>query len=189
MGYEQTREQLMGFHKQISEIREQMKEVQANIEPQPVDDYEFQTPDGPVSLSDLFGDKKDLIVIHNMGAGCRYCTLWADGFNGVYDHLANRAAFVISSPDTADNQKKFAQSRGWRFPMVSHEGNNFAADMGYTGEHGFEPGISVFQKKDGKVVRVSDSPMGPYDDFCSVWHFLSMIPEGPDGWQPQYKYN
>ena len=34
--------------------------------------------------------KDDLVVIHNMGASCAYCTLWGDGFNGVYEHLANK---------------------------------------------------------------------------------------------------
>ena len=188
MNYADTHEKMMGFQKQIFEIRNQMHELQAQVEPQVVEDYAFETPDGPVSLSDLFGDKDDLIVIHNMGQTCRYCTLWADGFNGVYEHLADRAAFVVTSPDSVPKQKAFADSRGWRFPLVSHKGTSFAEDMGYTGEHGFEPGISVFQKKNGQLVRVSDSPMGPYDDFCSVWHFLRLIPEGPNGWEPQYQY-
>ena len=34
-----------------------------------VEDYTFAGPDGPVKLSSLFGKKKDLIVVHNMGAG------------------------------------------------------------------------------------------------------------------------
>ncbi len=189
MSYQDTRDQLAGFRKQIFEIREKMHAVQAEIEPQEVEDYTFTTMDGEsTSLADLFGEKDDLIVIHNMGPSCRYCTLWADGFNGIYDHLANRASFVLTTPEEPAKQKAFAEKRGWRFPILSHQGTTFAADMGYTGEHGFEPGISVFQKRNGKVVRVSDSEMGPYDDFCAIWHFLRMIPEGPNGWEPQYKY-
>ena len=57
--------------------------------------------------------------------------MWADGFNGVYDHLAALAAFVVASPNPVEVQKRFAASRGWRFPMVSYGGHRFAKDMGY----------------------------------------------------------
>ena len=56
--------------------------------------------DGACSRS-CSATKRDLIVIHNMGASCPYCTLWADGFNGIYDHLADRAAFVALQPRSA----------------------------------------------------------------------------------------
>src|SRR6516162_6332847 len=39
-----------------------------------------------------FWRQEYLFVIHNMGAGCRNCTLWADGFNGMLRHIENRAA-------------------------------------------------------------------------------------------------
>jgi predicted dithiol-disulfide oxidoreductase (DUF899 family) len=64
---------------------------------------------GSVQLSDLFGEHEDLIVIHNMGVSCPYCTLWADGFNGLIRHLEDRAAFVMVSPDPPDIQKEFAK--------------------------------------------------------------------------------
>ena len=108
-----------------------MRDIQASIEPEEVADYEFATPDGPVRLSGLFGDKRDLIVILNMGASCPACTLWADGYSGLYPHIAQRAAFVVSSPDVPEVQQRFAASRGWRFPMVSHAETSFAGDMGY----------------------------------------------------------
>ena len=40
-----------------------------------------------------------------MGRGCSYCTLWADGFNGLRHHFEDRAAFVVVSPDTPEQQK------------------------------------------------------------------------------------
>ena len=121
-----------------------------------------------------------------MGAGCVFCTLWADGFNGVYEHLANRAAFAVSTPDRSpEAQHRFAAGRGWRFPMVSHQGTNFAADMGYRSESGgFMPGVSVFRRDGDRITRVGDTALGPGDDFCSVWHFLDLLPEGANGWRP-----
>ena len=114
--------------------------------------------------------------------------MWADGFNGVYDHLSDRAAFVVSSPDTPQIQRAFAAGRGWRFSMVSHQGSEFAADMGYRGPRGWHPGVSVFQKRGDQVVRVSDSELGPGDDFCVTWHLLDLIPEGVNGWNAKFAY-
>jgi predicted dithiol-disulfide oxidoreductase (DUF899 family) len=144
-----------------------MRETRAVAEPEEVADHLFTNSAGSVRLSELFGSKPDLIVIHNMGTSCPSCTLWADGFNGIYDHLANQAAFVVSSPDTPDHQARFAASRAWRFPMVSDDGTTFAADMGYRSEDGgWLPGISVFRRDNKRVLRISDARFGPGDDFC-----------------------
>jgi predicted dithiol-disulfide oxidoreductase (DUF899 family) len=189
MGYRETAEKLVAYRRQIADLRKKMREAQASVEPEEVDDYAFATPRGTVQLSAIFGDKPDLIVIHNMGSSCAYCTLWADGFNGIYDHLANRAAFVVSSPDRPDVQKKFAAGRGWRFPMVSHAGTSFAADMGYRSTSGgWLPGITAFRKDGSRILRVSDAACSPGDDFCALWHFFDLIPEGAASWQPKYQY-
>ena len=90
---------LADFRRQIADLRQKMRETQASIEPQEVKDYEFTTPGGRVLLSALFGGHEDLIVIHNMGSSCAYCTLWADGYNGIHQHVTTRAGFVVSSPD------------------------------------------------------------------------------------------
>jgi predicted dithiol-disulfide oxidoreductase (DUF899 family) len=159
------------------------------VAPEEVKDYEFATSAGSVRLSALFGDKDDLIVIHNMGASCAYCTLWADGYSGIYHHLANRAAFVVSSPDSPDEQRKIAEGRGWTFPMVSHRGTSFAADMGYrSAKGGWLPGISVFKCEGTRILRVSDAGCSPGDDFCTVWHILDLLPEGADDWAPKVRY-
>jgi predicted dithiol-disulfide oxidoreductase (DUF899 family) len=189
MKYTDATRRLADHRERIAELRAEMRKIQDEIEPQEVADYHLSAADREVRLSELFGDKDDLFVIHNMGASCPYCTLWADGFNGVYAHLANRAAFVISSPDAPAAQKLFAESRGWRFPMVSHQNTSFAADMGYRTEDGqCLPGVSVFRRDDGRIVRVSDTGMEPGDAFCSVWHFFDLLPGGAGGWSPKFKY-
>ena len=114
--------------------------------------------------------------------------MWADGFNGVLPHLEDRAAFVVSTPDEPDVQREFAVARGGRFQMISHRNTNFAADMGYKSERGFMPGISVFCREEDRIVRVSDTGLGPDDVFCAVWHFLEMLPAGPNGWRPRFAY-
>lgn len=188
MQYQQTSEALAGYRQQIGELRKKMRDLQQTREPQEVEDYTLGSLDGGVQLSALFGDHDHLFVIHNMGAACPSCTLWADGFNGILPHLEDRAAFVVCSPDTPEQQRKFADSRGWRFRMLSHRGTTFAEDMGYRGERGWMPGVSVFAKRNGRIVRVSDTSFGPGDDFCALWHLFDLIPGGADDWRPKYQY-
>jgi predicted dithiol-disulfide oxidoreductase (DUF899 family) len=158
MSYRETKAQLAEYRRQIEALREKMRAAQAAIEPEEVRDYEFARPSGKVKLSKLFGDKDTLFVIHNMGTGCAHCTMWADGFNGVFAHLSDRAAFVVSSPDPPARQQEFASGRGWKFPMISHQGTSFAADMGYTHDGGAMPGVSVFS---ARARRSCASPTPP----------------------------
>lgn len=189
MRYAEASGKLDDLRRRIDTLRGEMRKLRSEIEPEEVQDYTFRTGDGERRLSALFGDKKELFVIHNMGAKCPYCTLWADGYNGLYPHIADRAAFYLSSPDAPEIQRSFAESRGWRFPMISHQGSSFAADMGYRGKQGgWLPGISVFQRKGGTIVRVADTGLQPGDDFCALWHFLDMLPAGADGWEPKLRY-
>lgn len=189
MNYAEGSARVTEYRRQIATIRQKMREAQAAVEPQQVEDYEFQTAQGAIRLSQLFGDREDLIVIHNMGGSCPNCTMWADGYNGIHPHVASRAAFVVSSPDAPETQRTLAASRGWTFPMVSHAGTTFAADMGYRSEKGgWLPGISVFQRRGKKIVRVSDTRFSPGDDFCVVWHMFDMLPGGAGDWRPSKQY-
>ena len=189
MNYSAGMGKIAAYRQEIAELRQKMRAAQAEIEPQVVQDYVFSTTGAPRKLSELFGAKDDLILIHNMGKKCPSCTLWADGFNGVYHHLADRAAFVVSSPDSPSAQQDFAKSRGWRFPMVSHEGTTFAADMGYRSDKGgWLPGVSVFRKENGKILRVNNAGFQPFDDFCAAWNLFALLP-GEANWTPKFSYS
>src|SRR5215470_2306552 len=111
MKYADVNGKLADYRRQIAAIREKMRETLATVEPQEVQDYELTNSDGAVRLSTLFGQHEDLIVIHNMGVSCSYCTLWADGYNGIHPHVVTRAGFAVSSPDRPSVQTKFAESR------------------------------------------------------------------------------
>ncbi len=63
-----------------------------------------------------------------------------------------------------------------------------AAHMGYGAAKAFPAGVSVFKGEGGKWFRFADTSFSPGDDFCSVWHFIDMIPEGKAGWHPKLSY-
>lgn len=154
-----------------------------------VNDYEFLgSANKKVNLSQLFGQKKDLILIHNMGKTCPYCTMWADGFNGLLPHLENRANFIVSSPDEPVTQKKFANSRGWKFKMVSTRGTSFAKDMGFEKDGMPQPGVSVFYKNGDKITRVGYDNFGPGDRYCPTFPLFDLLKDGPNNWQAKFKY-
>jgi predicted dithiol-disulfide oxidoreductase (DUF899 family)/AraC-like DNA-binding protein len=182
------------LYEQVEAAKQRLTEALRRRPREEVQDYVLQDTDGnPVRLSELFGDKEDLILVHNMGTGCSYCTMWADGFTGLVPHLSDRAAFVVSSPDKPDVQKRFAEKRNWSFKMVSTHDSSFTKDMGFWKEDGPNagpwPGVSSFKRDpDGKIYRIAKTHFGPGDDFCAVWPFLDMLEEGSKGWEPKYFY-
>ncbi len=156
-----------------------------------VPDYELKTRQGSkIRLSDLFNGKQELILVHNMGKSCPYCTLWADGLNGLYFHLENRAGFAVSTPDEPEIMDAFATSRNWQFKLVSTHGSTLKKDLGFQLPDGsYYPGVSTFIKAEhGKIFHVAKAYFGPGDDFCALWYLFDLLAvENPD-WEPKYKY-
>jgi predicted dithiol-disulfide oxidoreductase (DUF899 family) len=183
-------EELGRAEEELTRCREKIAQLRKQLAQPAVQDYTFTGPNNAqVTLSSLFGEKDDLLLIHNMGASCVYCTLWADGFNGVLPHLQDRTAFVVISPDDPKSQERFAQQRGWRFPMFSSKGTTFREDMGFQSGEEVLPGVSVFHKNaDGSITHVSHAPFGPGDDYCAVWHLFDLLPEGSNEWEPKFRY-
>ena len=171
--FEQARQKLLGL------VKEGVRG--------PFPDHELTGRDGSkTKLSELFGDRDDLIVVHNMGVDCPYCTLWADGFTGLLRHLESRAAFVVVSPDAPEVQAAVARERGWPFRMFSTAGSDFNREAGFEENGSPMPGFTTFHRTpQGGLERVSRGPFGPGDSFCSVWHFFDHLADGAAGWQPE----
>ena len=188
-------EELSAAWADLEKAQQRLKKIRRRVPSEPVPDYDLHGPDGPVRLSKVFGDKSDLILIHNMGTGCPYCTMWADGFNGVLHHLEDRSAFVVVSPDGVETQQRFRQKRGWRFRMYSAGGTTLFKDMGFESddEHygsNAMPGVSVFHKDaDGSIVRVASDFLGPGDSYCSVWNLFDLLRDGVGDWEAKFDYS
>lgn len=179
---------------EVELAKQRLIEARKRRPKEPIQEYVFKdVDDRQVRLSELFGDKDDLILVHNMGTGCSYCTMWADGFTGLVPHLQDRAAFVVCTPDKPEVQRKFSEKRNWNFKMVSAHDNSFIRDMGFWEDSGPcpgpWPGVSTFHRdRDGKVYRIAKCHFGPSDDFCAVWPLLDMLEGGSNGWEPKYSY-
>jgi len=173
-------------------LTKKLVELRRQASGETVEDYTFQRPNGYVKLSSLFDGRDDLILVHNMGKSCAYCTLWADGFNGLLPHLEDRAAFVLVSPDDPKAQEEFAAGRNWNFKMVSSQGSNFTKEMGYENNGNPLPGFSTFTRNsDRSIQRIAHAPFGagdPSDPYCAAWHLFDLLKDGDNGWQAKFEY-
>lgn len=174
------------LQEKLDELTEELWELRKSTQPEPVDDHELMSQDGPVRLSTLFGDAKELLVIHNMGESCSYCTLWADSLASSVRPIETRCPLVLVSPDAPQRQAEIKAERGWPYQMVSDQSRAFSTALGfYREEQGWWPGVSAFTRnEEGKILRTNWTHFGPGDSFAAVFHFFSLLPGGVGDWEP-----
>jgi predicted dithiol-disulfide oxidoreductase (DUF899 family) len=180
---------LYALEEQLTELAAQVVRARFSVKGQPVANYAFTAWDGQqTSLSQIFGDHDNLIIIHNMGASCGYCTMWADGINGLLPYLEKTAAVAMVNHDPIERQKAVSRERGWKFRMLDASHTDFFADMGFRDKknNGLLPGTSTFtREKDGAILRHGMAFFGPGDKFCAVYSFLDLLPaEVKDSFSP-----
>lgn len=183
--------EIEALESEIARLQEALAAARRHATPETVHNHRLHDLDGsPVELGALFAGRDDLLVVHNMGRRCAYCTMWADGFQSLRPHLESRCAFVVVSADEPAVAAEFARSRGWTFRVVSGAGSEFAHAMGFASERGDPwPGVSAFRRAPaGSIVRTGRARFGPGDAFCSVWHLFDLLGRGVDGWRPALAY-
>ena len=186
-----TDKTILRLERQLVETKKRLLAARKKAGRRAVEDFELHGWAGGVRLSELFGDKKGLIVIQNMGRQCPYCTLWADGFNGMLHHIEDRAAVIMCSPDATEVQQAFSGTRGWKFRMVSSQNTGFKKALGFEQKNGKPlPGVSTFEKDGkGRIWHIASAGFGPGDDYCSLWSFLDLLPKGAGKWTPKFSYS
>ena len=173
---------------QIFELTNQLAKLRSENLGNEVNNYVFKTLGGQITLLELFADQDKLLLIHNMGQGCRYCTLWADGLNGFVPHLESAMALALVSRDTPELQRRFANSRGWRFQLASHGGGKYIQEQTVMEGAANEPGAVVYERRGDRIFRKNSCIFGPGDLYCSIWPLLGMAGLSDGDWTPQYKY-
>lgn len=181
--------EIQALEQQIYELNTKLVALRkANGDDSEVPNYTFQTQNGDTTLLELFGDNDKLLMIHNMGQGCRYCTLWADGFNGFLPHLESVMSVVLVSKDAPDVQRRFANGRGWRFRLASHSGGDYIREQSVQEKQGNMPGAVVYERAGDKILRKNRCVFGPGDLYCSMWSLLGLAGLSAGEWTPQYSY-
>ena len=176
------------LEKEIFERVQKLSALRKDAQPTIVKNYLFNDLTGEITLRDLFAGKTTLFAIHNMGQGCRYCTLWADGLNGFLPHLEEEFSVVLLSKDSPELQRQMAASRHWRFRMASHGGGAYIQEQTVMAGQNNMPGIVCYQLDGEKIIRRNASVFGPGDLYCPQWHILSLAGIGSEDWTPQFQY-
>ena len=201
-----ARLELLAREKQLTRLRDELAAERRRLPWVRLDkNYEFDGPDGRLSMTDLFGDKSQLIVYHFMMGpgweeGCPICSFWADSFDGTSVHLAHRdAAFVAVSRAPFAEIEAYRRRMGWSFPWVSSAPSDFNFDFGVSStpehlaagsEYNFRrvekpmeesPGLSVFAKDDaGQIFHTYSTYSRGLDPINSAYQLLDVTPKGRD---------
>lgn len=183
-----SQKQIQELEQQIFELCGQLRELQKSVDLIEVPNYTFETEFGTTTLLDLFGKHDKLLLIHNMGQACRSCTLWADGFNGFVPHLESALSMVLVSKDNPEVQRRFANSRGWKFKLASHGGGPYMKEQVATDVYENMPGAATYERNGDQIYRKNSCAFGPGDLYCPIWNLLGMAGLGEADWTPQYRY-
>jgi predicted dithiol-disulfide oxidoreductase (DUF899 family) len=168
--------------------------------------YVFEGPDGPVSLSQLFDGRSQLIVYHFMfgpdwNEGCPGCSFLADHVDGARQHFEHKdISFVAVSRGPIDKLMAYRKRMGWSFRWVSSLKNDFNFDYGVSfddahmgadttynfekrtsDEPGEAPGVSVFYKDDdGTIFHTYSSYARGGEVLVGAYDFIDLAPKGRD---------
>lgn len=168
--------------------------------------YVFDSPNGKVTLADLFAGRSQLVIQHFMfrpdwQEGCPSCSFMADHTDGMLPHLAARdVSMAAVSLAPVAKIEAFKKRMGWHFNWVSSGGANFNADfhVSFTkeemaqGEVNYNytmqefpsaeaPGISVFYKDaDGEVFHTYSTYGRGVEVMMGTYRILDLVPKGRD---------
>lgn len=172
------------------------------------EDYVFQGPHGPASLTDMFG-RHDTLVTYNWMFGphrerpCPMCTSLLGAFDGEMPDILQRVAFAVIARSPISRMMAFAKERGWHhLPLYSSQGNRFNQDYAAEAPDTTEdrPAFNVFHRE-GAVIRhfwgdemgmeTADPDQDPRGapDPMPIWNILDMTPGGRGkDWRPSLSY-
>ena len=141
------------------------------------------------------GPRRQLIVQHFMFAPdwekpCKSCSFWADGYNGIVAHLAERdTAFVAVSRAPLEKLEARKRKMGWSFPWVSSGDGDFNYDFAVSfRDEDLASGAATYNYA-AKQGPMKDLP-GVFvkGDDGAVYHAYSCFARGLDPLNPAYSY-
>lgn len=168
--------------------------------------YRFDGARGPERLADLFDGRSQLAVYHFMfapdwEAGCPHCSFWADNFDRIVVHLAQRDVTLVAvSRAPLEKLAAYQRRMGWSFRWLSSGGSDFNQDFGvsFTAEEltakralynyawqdpgkSDREGVSVFHRDGaGRVFHTYSAYARGIDMLNTAYHYLDLVPKGRD---------
>ena len=201
-----ARKAFLAKEKEFNRLRDDLSRQRRELPWEKVEkDYVFDGPRGAETLSDLFGDRTQLVVYHFMfhpdsSEGCPHCSFWADSFDGIDVHLRHRdVSFLAISRAPLAKIEAFKKRMGWSFKWLSSFRNEFNHDLhvSFTPEEvkkgavynyahttdvmSEHAGVSVFYKDEkGGVFHTYSSYARGIDLLNAAYNVLDLVPKGRD---------
>jgi predicted dithiol-disulfide oxidoreductase (DUF899 family) len=194
--WQQARDELLAAEKELTRAQDALAARRRRL---PMvkfaDDYRFDGPTGPKSLSDLFEDRDQLVVYQFMDNGpdryCPGCTWFTDNVpaTGLGGLAGNGVSWATVSNMPLAQIEPYKALKGWTLPFVSSHGTSFAHDCGADG--GFM--LSVFLRDGDEIYRTYNTTSRGVDRLVFTNSILDLLPYGrqedwedsPAGW-PQH---
>jgi predicted dithiol-disulfide oxidoreductase (DUF899 family) len=151
-----ARKALLAKEKEMTYARDALNVERRNLPMVEVEkNYEFEGPDGKLSLLDMFEGRRQLIVRHFMfdpswEDGCPSCTAGVDEFSdGLLEHLHMRdTTLVIVARAPLAKIEAYKAKRSWKWPFYSSYGSDFNYDFDVTMDPSVKPPSYNYRTED-----------------------------------------
>lgn len=148
-------------------------------------DYSFKSPEGTLTLNDLFEGRRQLIVYHHMlrpadPSPCAGCCMFVDNLGHAAHLNARDTTLALVSSAPVGEIEAFRRRMGWPQRWYSVEDSTFNEDFGVTG--GF--GLNVFIHEGDTVFHTYFTSGRGVEALGSNWTFLDLTPLGrQESWE------
>jgi predicted dithiol-disulfide oxidoreductase (DUF899 family) len=205
--YRRARDALLREEIELRRHIERVAELRRQLPPggDVTGDYHFVGESGLVSLGDLFGDKRTLIVYSYMFGPkrerpCPMCTSLMSSWEQKVPDIEQRVALATVARSPIERLVEAKRARGWtKLKVYSDTDGTFTRDY-VSASDADVPAYNVFTRKDGKIRHfyaaemtgaMADPGQDPRGapDLDPLWTLLDTTPEGRGtDWYPKLEY-
>jgi predicted dithiol-disulfide oxidoreductase (DUF899 family) len=181
--WEAAREQLLVKEKELTRARDALAAQRRRMPWMAVEKtYEFDGPDGKVSLLDLFEGRRQLIIYRAFFEpgvfgwpehACRGCSLGADQVSHLSHLNARDTTLAWASRAGQADIARLKERMGWEIPWYTIT-DSFDVDFGVDQWHGH----NVFFREGDKVFRTYFINNRGDEALGSTWSYLDITPLG-----------
>jgi predicted dithiol-disulfide oxidoreductase (DUF899 family) len=148
-------------------------------------EYEFEGPNGRVTLLDLFEGRRQLFIYNfmfgpNQEVGCDGCSMTVDQLTHVAHLHARDTSFALASRAPIEKLMRFRDRMGWDVPWYSWGGDDYGVELGLSpsepqpGEYqdGEMFGLNAFFRDGDQIYRTYFTTRRGIEVIGPVWSYL-----------------
>ncbi|HEY3560806.1 MAG TPA: DUF899 family protein [Kribbella sp.] len=195
--WEKARAELLVAEKEATRAEDRLAAQRRRLPMVRFDEYTFASPNGPVTLRELFGDHRQLALYQFMNAGpdhfCPGCTYFTKNVTNLSGLARNGIAWATVSDMPLEQMAGYWKEMGWEhIPFASSAGTTFSADCGAGG--GFL--LNMFFRDGDTVYRTYSTGQRGVDRLLFSTVVSDLAPYGrqedwedsPQGWPQEPTY-